>query len=257
MRKSVILAWATATALFAGVPAAADSPAVLPPLAPGEVLLETSGLGIVRTPATSATLIANISVEAASEAEARRMAAAALERVVAAARAAGAAAADIERGEIEVSRAPGYGGMNIVDTDMMNAADFMDSGETHYASAAVTIRLRSPAGAAALERTIDSIEHATSGVPSYELADDSAARRAARAEALRRARIDAETYAASVNMRVARILRITERAGLDLMPLAVTETNAMRELEGAGRGSRDGQVPTYAVVGVDFALAPR
>jgi uncharacterized protein YggE len=260
MRKSVILAWATATALFAGVPAAADSPVSLPPLAPGEVLLETSGVGIARTPATSATLTASISVEAETEAEARRKANDVIQRVTAAARAAGVAPADIRIGEVELARNPYGYSADLNASDMtMNTLESMEApAESQYASASVTIHLRTAAAAPGLERAIDAIEHASAATPSYELADDSAPRREARAEALRRARIDAETYAASVNMRIARVLRITERAGLDLLPLAVTENGAlMREMEGGGRGNRDGQVRTYAVVGVDFALAPR
>ncbi|MEA3041376.1 MAG: hypothetical protein QOC65_865, partial [Sphingomonadales bacterium] len=89
MRKLIVAAWLAASSLLIAVPAAADSPFSLPPLAPGEVLLEINAVGISQAPASSATISVVISAEEASEAAARRAAATAVQRVTAAARAAG------------------------------------------------------------------------------------------------------------------------------------------------------------------------
>lgn len=264
MRKIVVAGWLAASSLVLAVPAAADSPVTLAPLAPGEVLLEVSGVGIARTPATSATITASVSASGETEAEARRNAATALQRISAAARAAGVAAADIEAGTVQVSHDPyaDYSGAMYENTvSDLNASDSMmnmASASEHRAAASVAIRLRSAAAAGPLQRSLASLENVTAGEPAYQLDDDSAARRTARAEAVRKARVDAETYAATMNMRVARVLRVTERTGLDLLALGLTENSTiLREVQGLERQMRDGQIGTYAIVGIDYALAPR
>jgi hypothetical protein len=259
MRKSVVAAWIAICSLVAAVPAAADSPVSLPPLAANEVLLETSAVGVARSPATSAMLSASVRVEAATEEEARRAATAAVQRVTAAARAAGVAAADIDAGAVAVSDDM-YGGMGNmmgnIDGDNMNAT--MDMAQVHYATSTVSIRLRSAAAVPGLLNALGEIENVTPGSPDYMLDDESAARRTARTEAIRSSRADAEAYAASMNMRIARVLRITERTGLDLAALAIGESSLItREMRAFERSQRDGQVSTYAIVGVDYALAPR
>jgi uncharacterized protein len=258
MRKSVIAAWAVLCSLAAAVPASADSPVSLPPLAPGEVLLEVNAVGVVRTPATSAVVTANVSAMGTTEEEARRSAQATAARVAAAARAAGVAPGDIAAGEISVDQT--------LSTDIyaMNAsyeANLAEAApETHYASAAVVITVRSAAAVTvpALVRTLSAIEHVEAGSPQYRLDDDRAARREARARAVQNARADAESYASSMGMRIVRVLRATERTGLDAMPMMLTENNALGRFiqEGPGGSNRDAQIETYAILGVDYALAP-
>jgi uncharacterized protein YggE len=79
-------------------------------------------------------------------------------------------------------------------------------------------------------------------------------------DAIRRARADADAYAATMNMRVARVLRVTERGGFDMMSAMVGIDSVLtRQMEArmGGRGRSSGQIETVALVGVDFALAPR
>lgn len=98
--------------------------------------------------------------------------------------------------------------------------------------------------------------YAFGGPPVYALADAATPRRQARAQAMQKARADAEAYAASLNMRVVRIVRITERMGLDMLALLASEPNmVMRAFGGGGVSGPD--VRTIVMVGVDFALAPR
>lgn len=96
------------------------------------------------------------------------------------------------------------------------------------------------------------------GRPQYSVANDAAARRVARAEAIAKTRADADAYAAALNMRVLRIARITERAGFDFMSMM------LGTMMGAGPNNMqerfepsDGRVPVPVIVGVDFVLGPR
>jgi hypothetical protein len=256
MRKFIVAAWLAASSLLVAVPAAADGPVSLPPLAPGEVLLETNAVGITRSPASSARISASVMAEGSSEAEARRAGAAAIQRITAAARAAGVPSSDIEAGDLSVA-SNDYAMTNAADIDGNLTMDV--SGEpVHYANGTVVIRLGNAAAGPALHRALDAIENVSSGMPEYVLDDDSAARRTARAEAVRRARADAEAYAAALNMRIARVLRVTERTGLDFIGMALSESNtAMRTFRDYERSMADGQVMTFVVVGVDYALAPQ
>jgi uncharacterized protein YggE len=255
MRKTVVAAWLALSAVIASVPAAADGPISLPPLAPGEVLLEVSAAGTVSTPATSATIAVDVSGDGDDDRAARRMLDERLEQVRAGARAAGAAAADISVGsvrtgtpEVEFFNDLGAAGMNTMTSDGGRA------------SAAVTIRLRSVAGVEPLRDRLGLIDGVSVGEAQYALDDDSAARRQARADAIRRARADADAYAATMNMRIVRVLRVTERGGFDLMSAMFgNESLFARQMEGrmSGRGRSSSRIETVALVGVDFALAPR
>jgi uncharacterized protein YggE len=257
MRKIFTVAMLAASSIVMAVPASADGPVSLPPLAPGETLLEVNAVGIVSSPATSASIVVTLRGEGVSEAEARDTLAAQLARATAAARAAGATAADIRVTPGESGSVP------VMDMDMnatmdteMNMAGI--STESYFAESRVEIRLSDATRAQGLQRNLESIGAATVAAPVYDLENDSAARRAARAAAIANARADAESYALALNMRIGRILRVTERTGLDFMGMALSESNTamrtIRRMEGAGRSA---QVDTYVVVGVDFAMAPR
>jgi uncharacterized protein YggE len=260
MRKFMNAASPVLCSLFAAVPATADSPASLPPLAPGEVLLEISAYGVARPPATSATFTARSSADAESDEEARRTVADRIARVTTAARGAGVAAGDILAGPVETDRS--YGALYANSMDM-NVTDGFDSGTPSYsASATVTFVSRTPSAAPGLARSLSAIEGVEPGTAQYRLDDDRAARRTARAEAIRNARTDAESYAAAMGMRIVRVLRVTERTGFDSLPIALTEENVLARglREGPGglvhRSDESGEIETYAIVGVDYALAP-
>lgn len=260
MRKLVIAAWVIVASFAASVPAVADSPVSLPPVAAGEVLAEVNAVGIVRSPATSATFTAMISVQRATEAETRRAADEAVRRITAAARAAGAAAADIESSDIRVESDLTDVYNMAVDMAVENALGDSPEGssESYHGSGSVTIQLRNAANGPALQRALRAIDGVNAGTPMYRLDDESAARRGARNQALQNARADAESYAAAMNMRVARVLRVTERTGVDFLGMALSESNtAMRTFRDFERATAEGQVLTFVVVGVDYVLAPQ
>jgi len=249
-----------AAAALAALPAAAlaASPVALPPLAPGEVLLETDGFAIVRTPATSAMVSTTLYGRGASQAEAERALQAEIRTFTAAAREAGAGASDI-RVETGPSTSSGDDLRTFDVMEPVSGAD--DSAQNRYlAQATVTARVRDVARARPLHVRFGGGGDAVMlgyGGPEYHLDDDSAARREARVQAIASARADAEAYAAAAGMRIVRILRITDRAGLDFTQLLVTEREAAARL-GPRLGRADAPtVETVAVVGVDYVLAPR
>lgn len=235
-----------AAAPFAATPAfAAAGPVSLPQLAPGEVLLEVNAAARVTSPASSAILTVSLNGRGPTAADARAELRREVERVTAASRAAGAAAADVR----EVGMRSG----NTFDGGMGTG-----SGNRFWANTQVEIRLRNASAAPGLYRMLNP---AMEGLPQaifYEVEDDSAPRRQARDLALRNARTDAESYAAAANMRIVRVLRVTERLGLDTLGMAITESNtALRTMMDWSRTTSRPEVQTYSILGVDYVLAPR
>ena len=259
MRQIIYSALLAASALLAVVPVAAESAVRLPPLAPGEVLLEVDGIGIVRTPATAATVTTVVLGHGGTRREAEQSLAAEVERVRTAARAAGATDADIgvdSTGVDDLTRM-------VVVADRIEAAS---EGRDHSVEIAnrITIRLRNPGHAAELhDRLNPSSSYGRLSQPVYEIADPAAARRQARNAALGQARADADAYAEALGMRVVRILRATERAGFDYLGTLLTDPEAIDYVSNLGPGylyygrTPRAEVATAAVVGVDYVLAPR
>lgn len=259
MRIVIAAALLAAFSVLTTAPAAADGPASVPQLAPGEVLLEVNGLGMVRSPATLATVTGTAEGRGPTEADARRALAAEVERMTAAARAAGAPAADIRVTPVAVGEA--------IDTAIYDEGLPGESDEAgrarrearrYQARSTVTVRLREPTRAPALQATFGAAELWNPQQPLYELIDDSEARRTARTRAVAAARTDAESYAAALGMRIVRVLRVTERTGLDFLGMAVSESNRlMQGWRSFADAQAEGQVETYVLTGVDFVLAPR
>ena len=94
-------------------------------------------------------------------------------------------------------------------------------------------------------------------VPVYALTDDAGPRRQARARALEKARADAEAYAAPLNMRIVRVVRVSERLGLDLFGLFASEMQLLGQMFTPAMMRGGPEVYTIVTVGVDYALAPR
>jgi uncharacterized protein YggE len=94
-------------------------------------------------------------------------------------------------------------------------------------------------------------EGTTTGAPVLSLRDESAARRAAIASGVAKAREDADAYAAALGMRFVRIARVYDQTA----PAGQTQDFAqMISLMNSGR---DDQVVTEVRVGMDVVLAPR
>jgi uncharacterized protein YggE len=234
-----------ALALLGAVPAVAQTAT---PLAPGEVLLEVDAAGTVhsRPDAIRLFVVAKSTGETAGKARAAN--AALVERISAAARSAGVDAADIRPGSGPWWRV----GFISDPSEAALPAFARPSGRTE--TAMLDIRLRDAAKAEAVRTAVEQAGADAVQGPVYALENDSTARRAAKEDAVRRARVDAEEYAGALGMQVARILRVSERTGPAADPAEVEAMFAtMNNLGNASAG----EIETRVRIAVDFALAPR
>lgn len=245
MRRAILSALSVvAAAVGAG---AAPAQVSTQPLAPGEVLLEVVALGRSSVPADRATLTATVTATGATEAEAEQALAAATERARTAAIAAGVRAEEIRSNEVPLT----------IDVDMsLPEAPAEEAAPAVTRRRALEIDLGDLARMDSLRQALRDAGATVAGDPSYTAADLAPAQRAARADALRAARAQAEGYAASLGLRVVRIVRVTERVGMDMFTLFMSDPDLARRMQ-PNRANTSPVVDNFMFVGVDFALAPR
>jgi hypothetical protein len=240
--------------------ASQPQPAAPRPLAANEILLELGAMGSDSSPADLAEVSVAIKGRGKNEEAARAAHDAVLNRVKEAARAAGVAGADVEEGDPHV--APD---MDASMTDLMEPMRPLRPGqsaqateEPFSATSTVKLRVRNVGRLEALEEAVEKAGAETVGSPQYSAENTGAARQGARRKAIAQVRTDAETYAAALNMRVVRILRVTERTGTDMMSMMFSEmAGGESAMSRMFEGGTDGRVPSVVFVGVDFVLAPR
>lgn len=228
------------------------SPVRTHPLAPGEQLLEVGGAGFVTARADLATLSVSISTGGDNQAAAHRANQAEVRRAIEALRRAGVPADAIQTQE-------GQGFARMVDASMTMPPS-EPAQQPAYDVTTLTIRLRDigrvdEVRAALREAGADNI----SG-PIYTVGDRGPARRRAQAQALAAARADAEASAAASNMRIVRLVRITERVGGDLFTIALNNEALFRGLRNVPPPSEpqtQPDIPVLVLLGADYALAPR
>lgn len=182
------------------------SPVATTALAPGEVLLEVSASAIESAPVASATFRVWVQTSGATPAAAEADRDRVIAQVLQAARAVGASREDIIV-EPSETRVP----TSIVPEGTRGSTPAPQAS----VSASVRVTLRNPANFESFSAAVTAAGATTSGRPDMVAGDDSAARRTARTRALASARADAEAYAAALNMRVGRMVRVTERTGPD------------------------------------------
>lgn len=267
-----------ALALTAPAPATAQQPA-----AANEVLLEVNAIGTTTRRADLATFTVSLQAEGRTEAEARSSLAEKIRRLTTAVAAMGVAAADVQAGPIRVE------GMDMRTFDVSDEPPPLEepppppegstapsprpprvtppiaapmsrmSGGASSVSGSLTIRARDMNRVQELRNEVGRVEGSYalySANPIFSLADPGMARSEARVRALAYARADAEAYAAALNMRVARLVRVTDRVGVDLIGLMMSEPGRRSTISGS-ETTRDGDVLVTVPVGVDFVLAPR
>lgn len=266
--RLTILGLSLALTASAPLVATAQAPVTVQPLAQGEVLVEINALGVVTTRADRATLTFSIQGSGDTDADAVRQVEGSVRNLRQELRSLGIADADIRiqpavaratRGMTDVTDDMSFNGTvamveeNMADTNAMMSA-------TSFASAAVEITIRNVDRA----HEVRAVAIQQSGVtilrsPAYALADDSVPRRQARAQALQKARADAEAYAVALNMRVVRVARVSERLGFDMFGMMISEPRALANLysPAALRNNGGPDVQTMVTVGVDFVLAPQ
>lgn len=242
-----------------GLGGAAASPVTTQPLAVNEVLLETSATAFEAAPADRATFTVTLT----GKGETRPAAEAARDRisraVTAAARSVGARDTDVESNITSASRTTLMLPPMVRSTDVDEPAETYEEDKGIVTTGTMSVTIRGADNIRRFRAAIPGTGAEIAGTPQLDLTDDSAIRRAARSKALASARADAEAYAASLNMRVARVLRISERTGGDLLGLISGALGAgnRSQIERAFKGDAAGEVPVIVFLGVDFALAPR
>lgn len=126
-------------------------------------------------------------------------------------------------------------------------------GANKTARATVQVELHD---AAQLKRVTELLEgrNLEASAPVYALRDDSAARAAATAEAIRKARAQADSTAAAMGYRVERMTRVSNygQAMFDM-----GDFTTMAQTMFASRGGAGGTVVTQARVWIDFVMRPR
>ncbi len=225
------------------------------PLAPGEVLAQVAGIGQVRSRPEIARFRLTVSAHADTAAAARAACAAALQDLRAKLRAAG-----VPDPAVPVLP-PGNPQLGVVgneafgDDDAPNpagaAALLAMARQRKTATIGVQIELTDMTRLAAVRQLLLERDDVAAQPPTLSLHDDTAARHAAVAQAIVRARAEADAYAAALGLHVARVARVFD-------PLAASEQpQVYAQVIGLMNGGTGNEVITDARVGMDVVLTPR
>ena len=245
--RLVIAALAAQALALAGQPADAQSVGTAP-LAANEVLFEVGVVGTARSQADTIFVNLMFSAGGRTSLEARSAAEALCERLVEIGRRFGA-----ERAE---GAGMPFGELGFVSEPPPPPDGEAGAGEAgadrRWGHGSLRLRLRDASRFAEMRAALEEAGALNIVGPIYQLADDSAARRRARADAMSRAREEADQFARSQDMRVARLLRFSEASD--------NQAEAMRTFMaqfGGGIAGGTSEVETRLPVQVAFALAPQ
>lgn len=242
------LAGIAATLALVALPAAAAAQGVPVALNPGEVLLAVEADGEHRSRPDVMTITAGVVTTAPSAREALAANSALANRLIDVVRSKGIEPRDARTAELSVDpqlqelseeeeergRTPrilGYVATNKLELklrDLSKAPDIIDG---LFAAGANSVQ-----------------------GPKFSLADPAPAQRLARRAAVAAAREEADTYAEALNMRVSRVLRISERGGFDMDGgeyIVVTGSRIRRT------PIEPGELTTRIKVMIDYAMVPR
>jgi uncharacterized protein YggE len=238
-------ALAFAVAAAAGV---AQQP-VAAPLASGEILLEVRAVGSDVRPPDRILMSLNYFASGATPAEARAAAVALCERLRAIARGFAAEQVRIDsNGALAgvLSDEPAIiSGTGAERTENARVGPYVGNG-------IMQLRLADSRRFSALRAALEQAGAINVTGPVNALSDDTEARRAARLNAMVRARADAEQFAQSQNLRVARLVRVSDASSIQDEAMRLM----MNQMGGRGAASA-GQVETSVTLEVGFVLAPR
>ena len=246
MVRQSLLALALSAAAAGIQPAAAQPRMSATVLQPGETLLEVQSLGESTGVPDRASVSVAVDTPGSTPAAALEANAAASARLAGAARAAGVEAAALRTSNLSVR--PSYRqDRNGNDTEEVIGY----RANSRFSLQKMPLPVAEKAVAGLIEAGATEVEG-----PDFAFADEAPLVRASRADAIRKAQQQAEDYAAALNMRVVRVLRVSERAssGGDGQEIIVT---------GARQRARvlpvlaPGEQAITTRVWIDFALAPR
>ena len=222
----------------------------------GQTVLEIVATGEHYVAPDEATLNAGVITFATTSREAAADNARAMDRVVAALRAAGLAARDIQTSSLSLE--PRY-------TNTRESAE-PPAIAGYHARNTVTVRIRDVEKASDYLTTLFEAGANTVSGPHFTLSDSAAAMRAARADAVSEAKVEAEAYAEAFDMRVVQVLRVSERGqSAQYNPIVVTGSRVGASPPppppppppGVSTPVAVGEMRQQVTVWVDYLLEPR
>jgi uncharacterized protein YggE len=216
----------------------------------GEVPLEVAAKGVSILPADKATIVLNLTCTAETSAEAKRLVRDRADGLVRELVLAGVPAGNIS---VDDSSRVGFIGNEAMEA-AMNAAQPSVTKPKRSAYLAVTVTFGDLSLLARVQGLLDHKDAVTLESPLYELSDSRAAKRAAIADAVRKARDDADAYAASLGMRVSRLAQIRDQSA-QASPFGDSAELLERMVQ--QKGASKGKVETDVRIAVEFILAPR
>jgi len=149
----------------------------------------------------------------------------------------------------------GFVGNEALDSELFSAAAQQQaSKQPHFAMGVIKVTLTNLGLLPRVREMLNDKNAVILESPSLALRDDRAARRLAITDAVRRAQADADAYAASLGLRVGRIVRVTDQAS---QPGMIPNYDEMIRKLVPSHDLKPGMVETSVVAAVDFILTPR
>jgi uncharacterized protein YggE len=240
------LAIAAALVLPAFAPVAAQEPSI----APGEVLLKVEAQGVSRSRPDLMSLTAGVVTTGRTAREALAANNQLADRLVAAVRAQGVAAADVRTEELSVRPQFASSGTN-ADSD-----DSLPSRITGYiATNSLALTLRDlTKGPVLVDALFQAGANKVEG-PTFGLSDPAPARRQARVAAVAAALEQATTYADALHMKIGRVLQVSER-GYAIRGEALNDLPALRSTSMRPTPLEPGDTTSLVTIWIDYALVP-
>jgi uncharacterized protein YggE len=244
------LAGVSAALLAAAVlfsPAAAAAQSVPIALAPGEVLLQVDAQGEHRARPDVMTVTAGVITTGKTAREALAANSELANRLIDAVRRAGVEPRDVRTAELSVDPQFSEGDRSGNDNRVPRILGYT-------ASNRLELRLRDLGKASDIVDALFAAGANSVRGPVFSLADPKPAQREARRSAVATAREEADTYADALGMRVARVLRVSERGGFETRDgenIIVTGSRVSRT------PVKPGELSTRIDILIDYALVPR
>jgi uncharacterized protein YggE len=257
MRAGLLAVLATALIVVATpITAQSANPVVL---APGEVLAQSAGMGQVRSRPEIARFRLTLTARADTAVAARDACDAALRDLQAKLRSAGvpdAAITVLPPGTTQIGFIGNEAYTDDEAPDSSGAAVLLAMArQRKMATLGVRIELTDMNRLATVRQLLVDRDDVIAQPPTLSLRDDTAARRAAVAQAIGKAKEEAEAYASALGLRVSRITRVFDPAAMSEQPQAWSQMITL--MNGSMNGGADNEVITEARVGLEVVLAPR
>ncbi len=238
MASTIVAAGAALVLLAFGATAYAQTQVT--PLPDGQVLLEISARGSVRTPASSITLTLQVMSGASKAASAKAANQVKLAALIKALEPFGIQPKDMDVSTIAT--------MGMDDEDLGPSQP-----PVQFSQATVQVTLAEPSKLAAVREVLNRQDVGLSNIISTTK-EGAAAQRLAIADAVAKARNDASTYADALGLRIVKIVHVTNGARAD-DPTYSTYVASL--IGGAQRTGSPAQVETSAYATIEFLAVPK